>query len=72
MTGYGKQAGLSARGGLLLTGLLVAAVAWMLATGYDAAAARCRTQGTYALRCGPHDSGLALVSDDGMETWRKP
>ena len=65
--GYGKQAGLSARGGLLVAGLLVVAVAWMLATGYDSAAARCRTQGTYCWRTGPQ-ADIAMWSDDG-EVW---
>jgi hypothetical protein len=75
LTGYGKQAGLSARGGLLVTGLLVAAVAWMLATGYDSANARARDAASYCEQLGRRYNvhGQAVrqpqVSDDGMQTW---
>ena len=65
-TGYGHQRGLSAQGGLFVVGILIAITCWMLATGYDSAAARVREQGTYCLRIGPHPSGLAMWSDDGV------
>ena len=67
MTGYGKQAGLSASGGLLLTGLLVAVVAWLLFGSADAANARARSATEYAWRTGPQ-ADIAMWSDDG-EVW---
>uniref|UniRef100_A0A6M3Y0T9 Uncharacterized protein n=1 Tax=viral metagenome TaxID=1070528 RepID=A0A6M3Y0T9_9ZZZZ len=67
-SGYGKQAGLSARGGLLLTGLLVAAVLWLLFGSADAANARARSATEYAWRTGPQ-ADIAMWSDDG-EHWR--
>ena len=75
-SGYGKQAGLSARGGLLLTGLLVAAVLWLLFGSADAANARARSATEYCWRIGPrlnvngHEAG-ATWSADG-EHWRRP
>ena len=51
---------------LLLTGgVAVASLALLWAD----AEARARTQGTWCERTGPHPSQLAMVSNDGGETW---
>jgi len=78
-TGYGRQRGLSAEDGLAVAGLLAAAVAWMLATGYDSAEARCREQGSYCLNVGRtyNENGDAVRSglwwgDDGVRHEVKP
>ena len=57
---------------LWVAAILLGVTLALLWVGYAGAAARVREQGSYALGIGPHPSGLALVSDDGMATWRNP
>lgn len=60
----------SARRTLWTALILLVVVSTCLLSGlYDEAQARVQTQGSYALRTGPHPSGLAMWSEDG-EQWR--
>ena len=66
MNGWGRGTDTGRRVTLWLAGTLLGVALCLLATGYDSAAARVREQGTYCLRIGPHPSGLAMWSDDGV------
>ena len=70
--GYGRQAGVSARAGLWIVLALLACALVLLSLGYESAAARAAEQGAWCCRTGSHPSQMALVSDDGGTTWRKP
>ena len=75
MARWGEHRGLSAQGGLLTVGILIAITCWMLATGYDSAAARARSATEYSWRTGRrynvHGEQVRQpqVSDDGGITW---
>lgn len=70
--GYGRQAGVSARAGLWIVLALLCIALVLLSVGYEQAAARAATQGTWCLRTGPATHGLALWSEDGGATWQRP
>ena len=54
------------------TGLLVVVFLCAVAARVSEIDARARQQGSYCLGTGPHPSGLAMVPDDGGETWQTP
>lgn len=56
---------------IVATVLVAVACLCHLSALYGATLARVDAQGTYALRTGPHASGLAMWSEDG-ERWRTP
>lgn len=52
----------------LIGGLVVASLV-LLSASYESAMGRVTDQGNRCERTGPHPSGMAMWSDDGMETW---
>ena len=54
---------------IVATVLAAVASACVLSALYDRTQARVIGQGSYCLRTGPHPSQLAMVSNDGGETW---
>ena len=75
--GYGRQAGVSARAGLVIALALLIATLVLSSMGYEDAMARVAGQGTWCERTGRRYNvhGQVVcepqVSDDGMETWER-
>jgi len=56
---------------IVATVLAAVASACVLSALYDGTQARVTGRGSYCLRTGPHPSQLAMVSEDGGETWTR-